>query len=83
MDLLCNFLIYIKECMEQPGSGIKETEIVHLLKDSVVLVTNQGPKLPSKEIIHFSSSFLPDPDLQKLFPGITNHLDTVAFVPLV
>ena len=70
--MLCNFLVYGKECMEQPGSGIKEAEIVHLLKDSVVLVTNKGPKLPSKEIIHFSSSFLPEPDLQKLFPGTTN-----------
>lgn len=49
---------------------MKEREIIHLLKDSVVLVTNKGPKLPSKEIIHFSSSYLPDPDLEKLFPGI-------------
>lgn len=70
-DMLCNFLVYVKVCMEQLGSGIKEAEIVHLLKNSVVLVTNKGPKQPSKEIIHFSSSFLPDPDLQTLFPGIT------------
>ena len=60
--------------MEQPGSGIKEAEIVHLFKDSVVLITNQGRKLPSKEIVHFSSSYLPDPDLEKLFPGIMNKL---------
>lgn len=56
--------------MEQPGSGIKETEVIHLLKDSVVLITNQGPMLPSKETVHFSSSYLPDPDLEKLFPGM-------------
>ena len=69
MDLICNFLVYIKECIEQPRSGITEVEIVHLLKDSVVVVTNQGPKLPSKDVVHYSSSYLPDPDLEKLFPG--------------
>ena len=69
MDLLCNFLVYIKECMEQQGSGVKETEVIHLLKDCVVLVTNQGRKLPSREVIHFSSPYLPDPDLEKMFPG--------------
>ena len=56
--------------MEQPGCVIKEAEVVHLLKDCVVLITNQGPKLPSEEIVHFSSAYLPDPDLKKLFPGI-------------
>ena len=69
MDLLCNYLVYIKDCSEQPGYGIKEAEVIHLLKDSVVLITNQGPKLPSKETIHFSSSYLPDPDFENLFPG--------------
>lgn len=53
----------------QPRSGITEAEIVHLLKDSVVVVTNQGPKLPSKDVVHYSSSYIPDPDLEKLFPG--------------
>ena len=75
MDLLCNFLVYIKECMEQAGSGVKEAEIIHLFKDSVVLVTNHGRKLPSRDIIHFSSSYRPDPDLEKLFPGINSCED--------
>ena len=70
MEMLCNFLVYIKECIEQPGSGIKESEVVHLLKDTIVLVTNKGRVLPSKEVIHFSSSYLPSPDLEKVFPGI-------------
>ena len=47
-----------------------ESEIVQLLKDNVILVTNKGLKAPSKEVIHFSSQFRCDPDLQALFPGV-------------
>ena len=65
--------------MEQPGTGIKEAEVIHLLKDCVVLVTNKGGKLPSKEVIHFSSAFLPSPNLEQLFPGMQMSCGAVIF----
>lgn len=67
--MLCTYLVYIKEKMAERGSGVSEAEMVRLLKDCVVLVTNHGSKQPSREVIHFSSAYKPEDDLVTNFPG--------------
>ena len=56
--------------MAERGSGVFEAEMVRLLKDCVVLVTNHGSKQPCREVIHFSSAYKPEDDLVTKFPGI-------------
>ena len=64
--------MYVKENIGQPG--VIETEIVHLLKECVVIVTKKhGPKQLSKEVVHFSSDYKPDDDLETMFPGMLFH----------
>lgn len=63
------YLQYIKDCLGRPGSGINEKEIILLVKNSVILATNDGLKSPSAEVIHFSSEYACHPDLLDLFPG--------------
>lgn len=67
--MLSSYLCYIKDCLQDRSSGVTEAEIVQLLREHVVLVTNQGIKSPSKEVIHFSSQYKCEPDLQGFFPG--------------
>ena len=71
-ESLCTYLVYIKEKMAERGSGVSETEMIRLLKDCVVVVTNQGSKQPCKEVVHFSSAYRCEDDLQTKFPGTEN-----------
>lgn len=63
------YLQYIKECTSQRGSGLSEQEVVPLLKDSVLLLTNKGPKLVTEVKVHFSSEYATQPDIVQMFPG--------------
>lgn len=68
--LLCKYLQYIKDCLSQRGSGgINEKEVMALLKDTAMLLTNQGPKLITEMNIHFDSAYGSQPDIVQMFPG--------------
>ena len=68
-EVLCIYLMYIKENIGQ--LGVSEAEMVHLLRDCVVIVTaKHGPKQPSKDVIHFSSEYNCKDDLLSMFPGV-------------
>lgn len=70
MALLTTYLVYIKECLGKHDSGVNEAEVVSLLQGSVALLTKHHGRLqPSKDVLHFSSEFQPDYDLEQLFPG--------------
>lgn len=73
-ESLCTYLVYIKEKMVERGSGVSETEMVRLLKECVVIVTNHGPRQPCREVVHFSSAYRCEDDLQTMFPGIETIL---------
>ena len=68
-EMISMYLIYIKECIDQKGADVTERDMIRLLKDCVVVVTNHGPKHPSKDVVHFSKHYKCDPDLQSNFPG--------------
>ena len=82
-ELLCTYLVYIKEKMAERGSGVSETEMVRLLKDCVVLVTKHGSKQPSREVIHFSSAYKHEDDLVTKFPGTLHYRFLMQTIILV
>ena len=72
-EVLCIYLMYIKENIGQ--LGVSEAEMVHLLRDCVVIVTaKHGPKQPSKDVIHFSSEYNCKDDLLSMFPGVCVYM---------
>ena len=61
------YLAYIKDAVDK--GVVSQSQMVADLKESLVLVTNNGRKLPSKEPVHFESSYKTKWDLLALFPG--------------
>ena len=68
--LLVQYLQYVKDHAGQRGSGVNEMEVVSLLKDVVVLVTNKGSQLVSESSVHFSPEYGNQPNIVEMFPGI-------------
>ena len=59
----------MKDHAGQRGSGVNEMEVVSLLKDVVVLVTNKGSQLVSGSSVHFSPEYGNQPNIVEMFPG--------------
>ena len=77
MAYLTTYLVYIKESLGKQDSSVNEAEVLSLLQGNVALVTKGHGRLqPSHDVLHFSSEFKPDYDLEKLFPG-KNHMHAV------
>lgn len=69
-NLLIQYLMFIKSTIDE--NLITQNEIVNVIKDTVVLVTDTGRAKPSKESIHFSREYKPMWSFKDMFPGETD-----------
>ena len=65
--MMISYLAYIKYAIDK--GVVAQGQMVADLKESLILVTNKGLKLPSKQPVHFSSVYKPQWDLEAEFPG--------------
>ena len=68
--MLILYLTYVKTAIDrQYISSVQCSQVIAKLKECVLIVTNQGVKMPTKDNIHFASEYKEQWDLSKLFPG--------------
>ena len=64
-QILFAYLVYIKEELDCRTDAIDMNE----LRQHAVVMTNQGPRTPAKQPVHFSTAYGNKLDLPRLLPG--------------
>ena len=68
--MLFAYLVYIKDELDQQSDIVDLAE----LKKHVVILTNQGPRNPATQPVHFSTAYGNQIDLPAMLPGKLNKI---------